>query len=330
MNAMRLLPSTLASLALVLGPCLALAQEDSTPGPQLPANAPPRPTQAPPPPPAEIPPPPEQPTPPDAPVQDVDNDADDGDDAAPLVAPPGAGTVGQWVYTAQFGWLWAPSGDEFSEIPDYGMPYSYVYCSAYGWTWIVSPWYSGARWPYRYFWAGSYHPAGYTFRWSHSVYATYGGGSDYHGWSSYHGSSDGRASEVSTMRLGGAGWSYSDGRPGDRHGGGGTFSTYSDPTPMSVATGHRERGADEAGSARGPSIGGTEAAGGGWSGRGDRSWRDGRVDRVESAGDRSIRRGGEMHGTSHPAPVRYHSEGGTTRTTSSHMGGGGASRGGKR
>jgi hypothetical protein len=69
--------------------------------------------------------------------------------------PPMAGTMpaapsppvdqasgGRWVYSADYGWLWVPTGSTTAEID--GVPYTYLYTPAYGWTWYVSPWGLGA------------------------------------------------------------------------------------------------------------------------------------------------------------------------------------------
>lgn len=60
-------------------------------------------------------------------------------------------STGQWVYTQQYGWVWAPYGDTYSYVPPDGAgePYEYVYYPSYGWTWLVAPWVWGiGPWPY--------------------------------------------------------------------------------------------------------------------------------------------------------------------------------------
>lgn len=52
---------------------------------------------------------------------------------------------GQWVYTADDGWIWVPNDASMAPIDD--VPYVYLYTATYGWTWYVSPWGWG---PYRY------------------------------------------------------------------------------------------------------------------------------------------------------------------------------------
>lgn len=65
---------------------------------------------------------------------------------------------GQWVYTAQYGWIWMPYADAYTYVPPsgYGEPYVYAYYPIYGWTWIIAPWIWGwGPWPY----FGFYGPA---------------------------------------------------------------------------------------------------------------------------------------------------------------------------
>ena len=57
---------------------------------------------------------------------------------------------GQWVYTAQYGWVFMPYGDGYTTAVDgYADPYMYVYGPAFGWTWVAAPWLCGwGPWPY--------------------------------------------------------------------------------------------------------------------------------------------------------------------------------------
>jgi hypothetical protein len=58
---------------------------------------------------------------------------------------------GQWVYTAQYGWIWMPYADDYTYVPPYGYgaPYMYVYYPFYGWAWVDAPWVWGwGPWPY--------------------------------------------------------------------------------------------------------------------------------------------------------------------------------------
>lgn len=90
--------------------------------------------------------------------------------AAPRVVvttPAVAG--GQWVYTAQYGWLYMPYGHRFVLTHAAG-PYAYVYYPSYGWRWLAAPWvvgsgpypYFGVRGPFAYRWyrglRHSHHP----------------------------------------------------------------------------------------------------------------------------------------------------------------------------
>jgi len=64
--------------------------------------------------------------------------------------PPAQPPSGQWVYTAQYGWVWMPHADAYTYVPPggYGEPYAYVYGPSFGWTWVVAPWIWGwGPWP---------------------------------------------------------------------------------------------------------------------------------------------------------------------------------------
>lgn len=86
--------------------------------------------------------------------------------AAPASAPPASWVysypTGQWVYTADRGWLWVPAGTTTTAVE--GVPYAYMYTPAFGWTWYISPWGWG---PYRYggWVAHPWHPAGWRGGW---------------------------------------------------------------------------------------------------------------------------------------------------------------------
>ncbi len=49
---------------------------------------------------------------------------------------------GQWVYTAQYGWLWMPYGIQYIyEPPADGLdPQAFVYYPTHGWKWVAAPW----------------------------------------------------------------------------------------------------------------------------------------------------------------------------------------------
>jgi len=70
--------------------------------------------------------------------------------------------TGQWVYTADYGWMWVPANTATQDAE--GVPYTYLYTPAYGWTWYVSPWGIG---PYYYGgWVRHpWHPVGWRGGW---------------------------------------------------------------------------------------------------------------------------------------------------------------------
>ncbi|HEX9107983.1 MAG TPA: hypothetical protein VF832_12160 [Longimicrobiales bacterium] len=93
--------------------------------------------------------------PPASPAPDETPPAPPADVPAPpaqqQAAPAAPSATGQWVYTNQYGWVWAPYGDQYSYVPPdgYGEPYLYVYYPSYGWTWLSAPWVWGiGPWPY--------------------------------------------------------------------------------------------------------------------------------------------------------------------------------------
>jgi hypothetical protein len=98
-------------------------------------------TPSPVPPPQEPPPPPgpQIPTPPH--TQPIEpSPADWNARAAPVKSVP----PGQWVYTAQYGWLWMPYGAEYTQVvPDAALAYMFAYYPAFGWRWVVAPWVLG-------------------------------------------------------------------------------------------------------------------------------------------------------------------------------------------
>ncbi len=119
--------------------------------------------------PAPAPPPPQAaPSPPAPPPPPANSGA-----AAPPPPPPpadGAPTTtyvqaypsGQWVYLADRGWVWVPSGT--ATVESEGVPYAYLYTPTVGWTWYVSPWGGG---PYRYgpWIRHPWHPVGWHGHW---------------------------------------------------------------------------------------------------------------------------------------------------------------------
>ena len=49
---------------------------------------------------------------------------------------------GQWVYTAQYGWVFMPYADQYVDAGDaYAeTPYAFVYYPGNAWTWVAAPW----------------------------------------------------------------------------------------------------------------------------------------------------------------------------------------------
>lgn len=118
---------------LVAGAALAQEPEDVTaagavvqPAP-APATAP---ATAVPPPPAARPPPPAQ-APAAAPAQ------------VQAQAPAAAVPAGQWVRTAQYGWVWMPYAQQYTSVPAAGDPLMYLYGPSFGWSWVAAPWVFG-------------------------------------------------------------------------------------------------------------------------------------------------------------------------------------------
>ena len=79
---------------------------------------------------------------------------------------------GQWVYTAQYGWVWIPYGSQYTYQPTQAgeNPYEYVYYPSYGWTWLAAPWVFG--WGVGPFF-GPFGPA--HFAWFHHPFFVGGG-----------------------------------------------------------------------------------------------------------------------------------------------------------
>ncbi len=119
---------------------------------------------------------------------------------APAMPPP-APAQGQWVNTAEYGWVWVPAGSSSYAIGN--APYAYLYTPAYGWTWYASPWGWGP------FAMGVWvrHPWPYGFRaWVHGPggWGWYGGPRVAIGFGGYRG----------------RGWGHGGWRGGGWHGGG--------------------------------------------------------------------------------------------------------------
>jgi len=69
---------------------------------------------------------------------------------------------GQWVFTAQYGWLWMPYAIQYVHEPslDSAHPQAFVYHPTYGWTWVPAPWvwgwgvvpFYGSQGPWHFAW----------------------------------------------------------------------------------------------------------------------------------------------------------------------------------
>ncbi len=86
-----------------------------------------------------------------------------GEPDAPPPAPPAAGAYaqqqapapGQWVFAAQYGWVWMPYGQQYIDYGGYG-PRQYVYSVRLGWSWVAAPWLLGTG---VHLWFGHLGPA---------------------------------------------------------------------------------------------------------------------------------------------------------------------------
>jgi hypothetical protein len=78
--------------------------------------------------------------------------------------------IGQWVYTAQHGWLYMPYGQQYvtEGTGDDTATYEYAYSPSYGWNWVQAPWVSGLG-PYPYY--GTVGAGSYV--WSSQAYSRY-------------------------------------------------------------------------------------------------------------------------------------------------------------
>jgi hypothetical protein len=117
-------------------PAPAQAQQPAQP----PVNTSPAPAEQPSsPPPESMPPAPPVAPPIEAPAQMSAPPAPTSWQAERVNVPP---VNGQWVYTAQYGWIWIPFGPQFVHVPTGGAPPQMFvfYPAAGGWTWVVAPW----------------------------------------------------------------------------------------------------------------------------------------------------------------------------------------------
>src|SRR3954462_10451915 len=96
------------------------------------------------PPPEQAPPPPSQ-APQAVPPPEAQQDAPPVANLPPPPVRPGALPPGQWVDTAQYGWVWMPYDRAYSYAPldAGGDPYLYLYTPLYGWRWLAAPWVLG-------------------------------------------------------------------------------------------------------------------------------------------------------------------------------------------
>jgi len=125
---------------LLLGPLAAGAQVVST-NPDLSQPPAPAPQSVPPSPPVTPPAPPSNlPQPEYAPPDDTGQSAEAEPLPPPTVQMAPASPAGQWVYTAQYGWVWMPYGSAYTYLPAGAYPDMYVFFPAYGWRWVAAPW----------------------------------------------------------------------------------------------------------------------------------------------------------------------------------------------
>jgi hypothetical protein len=55
--------------------------------------------------------------------------------------PPPSQVAGEWVYTAQYGWVWMPYDQQYTHVIETsGVAYEFVYYPRFGWRWVLAPW----------------------------------------------------------------------------------------------------------------------------------------------------------------------------------------------
>ncbi len=64
--------------------------------------------------------------------------------AANVRAPLAPVPDGQWVFTAQYGWVWIPYASNYAYYPTADTASVYVYGPNFGWSWVSAPWIFGA------------------------------------------------------------------------------------------------------------------------------------------------------------------------------------------
>ena len=62
----------------------------------------------------------------------------------PPPPPPSDRPQGEWVYTRQYGWVWAPYDRSYTVVNDSTwLAYEYVWRPRFGWRWLAAPWVFG-------------------------------------------------------------------------------------------------------------------------------------------------------------------------------------------
>ena len=123
-----------------------------------PPPPPPDDAQPPVPPPETRPPPPPPPAPPTAqPIEPPQVTAN--------TAPAPSNVPGEWVYTAQYGWVWMPYDQQYTHVIDTsGVAYMFVFYQPFGWRCVLAPWVFGLG-PRPHFVHGPGHFAWYAHPW---------------------------------------------------------------------------------------------------------------------------------------------------------------------
>jgi len=120
--------------------------------------------QPPGPPPAAAPPAPVSQPPPLPSAQPMELHQQTAPAATPVQAPPMP--AGQWTYTQQYGWLWMPYDQRYTQVIDNAATaYEYVYYPAFGWSWVLAPWVLGFGVPPYWGVLGPVHFAWYAHPW---------------------------------------------------------------------------------------------------------------------------------------------------------------------
>jgi hypothetical protein len=58
--------------------------------------------------------------------------------------PPPDQVRGEWIYTRQYGWVWAPYDRSYTAVnDDTYVAYQYVWWPRFGWRWVAAPWVFG-------------------------------------------------------------------------------------------------------------------------------------------------------------------------------------------